>query len=156
MLQRRVFERLDGDLAWLESLGASVVERDTGNPATTGTRFDTRSLTDALVRAAGDVRLGEPLRELPGDGTPVILATGGFQADRDLVREHITPEADALLLRAAPWSTGDGLRLGLAAGARAECRPVRVLWSRHARPARARNRGRVRRRSPSSTRVTRR
>ena len=119
VLQRRVFERLDGDLAWLESLGASVTERDTGNPATTGTRFDTRSLTDALVRAAGDVRLGEPLRELPGDGTPVILATGGFQADRALVREHITPEADALLLRAAPWSTGDGLRLGLGAGAQA-------------------------------------
>ncbi len=64
------------------------------------------------------MRLGEPLRELPGDGTPVILATGGFQADRDLVREHITSEADALLLRAAPWSAGDGLRLGLAAGAR--------------------------------------
>jgi hypothetical protein len=46
-----------------------------------------------------------------------VLATGGFQADRDLVREHITPEADHLLLRAAPGGAGDGLRLGLAAGA---------------------------------------
>src|SRR3954447_5875983 len=115
-LQQLVFDCLDGDLAWLESLGARVTERETGNPRTSGVRFDTRSLTDALARAAGDVRLGEPLRELP-DGVPVVLATGGFAANRDLVREHITPEADSLLLRATPWSTGDGLRLGLDAGA---------------------------------------
>jgi flavin-dependent dehydrogenase len=31
-LQRLVFERLDGGLEWLESLGAPVVERETGNP----------------------------------------------------------------------------------------------------------------------------
>jgi hypothetical protein len=79
-------------------------------------RFDTHSLTEALVRAAGPPRLGEPLRELPS-GVPVVLATGGFAADRELVREHITPEAGELMLRATPWSTGDGLRLGLAAGA---------------------------------------
>jgi hypothetical protein len=48
----------------------------------------------------------------------VILATGGFQGDRELVREHVTPEADDVVLRANPWSTGDGLRLGLAHGAR--------------------------------------
>src|SRR4051794_9932733 len=112
-LQRLVFDRLDGDLAWLESLGGPVTDRSTGNPRTTGARFDTRVLTDALGR---DVRLGEPLREVP-DGVPVVLATGGFQADRALVRAHITPEADSMLLRAAPWSTGDGLRIGLAAGA---------------------------------------
>src|SRR3954468_16391612 len=52
-LQRLVRDRLDGDLAWLESLGASVTERQTGNPRTAGMRFDTRSLTDALVGAAG-------------------------------------------------------------------------------------------------------
>src|SRR5215212_1179592 len=84
-LQRLVFDRLDGDLAWLESLGARVTERETGNPRTTGARFDTRSLTGTLVRATGgEVRLGEPLLELP-DGAPVVLATGGFAADWDLV-----------------------------------------------------------------------
>src|SRR4051794_20201265 len=114
-LQRLVFDRLDGDLAWLESLGAPVVERGTGNPLTTGTRFETRRLTEVLARDL-DVRLGEPLRELPGDGTPVVLGTGGFQASRELVHAHVTPEAESLLLRAAPWSTGDGLRLGLDAG----------------------------------------
>jgi succinate dehydrogenase/fumarate reductase flavoprotein subunit len=92
-----------------------VIERGTGREETTGVRFDTASLTDALVAAGGEPRLGEPLREPPGDA-PLVLATGGFQADRELVREHVTPEADHLLLRAAPGSAGDGLRLGLEAG----------------------------------------
>jgi hypothetical protein len=115
-LQRLVHERLDDDLAWLEQKGARVTERSTGNPRTTGLRFDTRSLTEVLARQAGDLRLGNPLRELPDHG-PLVLATGGFQANRDLVRELITPEADALFLRATPWSIGDGLALGQAAGA---------------------------------------
>jgi succinate dehydrogenase/fumarate reductase flavoprotein subunit len=114
-LQRMLFERLDRDLEWLESLGARVVDRETGNLLTTGLRFEPRSLRDALVAAAGEVHLREPLRELPRS-VPVVLATGGFQASRALVHEHVTAEADALLLRAAPWSTGDGLRLGLRAG----------------------------------------
>jgi fumarate reductase flavoprotein subunit len=116
-LQLALFERLDADLAWLESLGALPIARETGNPATTGARFDPGALTDVLLAAAGgDVRLAEPLRAIP-DGVPVVLATGGFQASRELVREHVTPEADSLLLRAAPWSSGDGMRLGLGAGA---------------------------------------
>jgi len=117
-LQRMLFERLDGDLGWLVALGARPLARDTGNPATTGARFDTRALTDVLLAAAGgDVRLREPLRSIP-DGTPLVLATGGFQANRELVREHITSEADSLVLRATPWSSGDGLKAGLDAGAR--------------------------------------
>lgn len=118
-LQRLLFNRLDEDLRWLESLGAPVVERDTGNPLTTGVRFDVEQLTGALAGAAGELRLRSPLRELAEDGGPLILATGGFGASRELLREHVTPEADHVLLRCAPGSTGDGLRIGLAAGARA-------------------------------------
>ncbi len=114
-LQGLVWERLDENLAWLESLGAPARERETANPLTTGLRFDPDGLTDLLAARAGEVRLGEPLRELPA-GTPVVLATGGFQGDRELVRRYVTPEADALILRANPWSSGDGLRLGLEAG----------------------------------------
>ncbi len=113
-LQRLVFDRLDEDLRWLESLGAPAVARATGNELTTGVRFDPAALTAALAPA--DLRLSEPLLELP-DSVPAILATGGFGASRELLREHVTPEADHVLLRAAPGSTGDGLRLGLAAGA---------------------------------------
>jgi fumarate reductase flavoprotein subunit len=113
-LQRLVFERLDDDLRWLESLGAPVVARETGNDLTTGARFDPAGLTAAL--APGDLRLSAPLRGLPA-GVPAVLATGGFGASRELLREHVTPEADHVMVRAAPGSTGDGLRLGLAAGA---------------------------------------
>ena len=114
-LQRVVFERLDGDLEWLESLGAPVVARETGTPLTTGVRFDPAGLTGALVRAAGALNLGQPLRNVP-EQLPVVLATGGFPADRNAVRRHVTPEAQHLLLRAAPGATGDGLALGLSAG----------------------------------------
>jgi fumarate reductase flavoprotein subunit len=116
VLQRIVFERLDDDLAWLESLGAPVLDRETGNPLTVGVRFDPLGLTQALARQVGEIALSHPLAELP-DGVPAILATGGFQGSRDLVRSHITPHAAELVLRANPWSTGDGLGLGLARGA---------------------------------------
>lgn len=117
VLQRLLFERLDDDLRWLESLGVPVVARETGNELTTGVRFDPGGLTAALSEAAGDLRLSTPLQELP-DAAPVVLATGGFGADRELLREHVTREADHVLIRAAPGSVGDGLRLGLSAGAR--------------------------------------
>ena len=117
VLQRLVWERLDDALAWLELRGAEAVERTTSNPLTTGMRFEPRALTETLARRVDGIQLHQPLRELP-DGVPVILATGGFQGDRDLVREHITPEADALVLRANQFSRGDGLRVGLRAGAR--------------------------------------
>lgn len=113
-LQEQVVEGLDEGLEWLESLGAPVVARETGNPRTVGLRFEPRGLTDALGRAGGEVRLNAALGETDG---PVVLATGGFGADRGLVRRHITSEADSLWLRANPWSAGDGLRFGLRRGA---------------------------------------
>jgi succinate dehydrogenase/fumarate reductase flavoprotein subunit len=115
-LQRTLHERLDGDLDWLESLGAPVLVRETGNALTSGRRFDPEGLTVALAKAAGELRLESPLEGLP-DGKPVILATGGFAASGELVREHVTAQAAHLLLRASPGSTGDGLRLGQEAGA---------------------------------------
>jgi fumarate reductase flavoprotein subunit len=122
-LQLTLFERLDGDLRWLEALGAAVTERETGNPLTTGLRFDPSGLTEALAAAGGGraqdgsgLVAGRALVEPPGDA-PLILATGGFAADRSLLRRHVTREAEHVLLRTAPGSTGDGLRLGLDAGA---------------------------------------
>ena len=102
-LQQVIVERLDESLEWLESLGAPVVERTTGNPLTIGMRFDPRGLTEALAR---DVRLREPVGEVDG---ALVLATGGFPVR--LARER------GLMLRANPWSEGDGLAFGLARGA---------------------------------------
>jgi fumarate reductase flavoprotein subunit len=108
-LQRVVWEQLDDGIAWLESLGAPVVQHETGNPRTIGKRFDPRGLTDTLVRAAGGVRLGEPAVD------PTILATGGFQGNVQLVAKHVHP-AGTLRLRANPWSSGDGMRYALERG----------------------------------------
>lgn len=113
-LQELVHGRLDEALEWLEALGAPVVTRDTGNPLTTGVRFDPAGLTEALVPAAGEVRLGEAARA--ADGEPLLLATGGFQGDTGLVERFVAPAAP-LRLRANPWSTGDGLRSALDRGA---------------------------------------
>src|SRR5204863_5259123 len=113
-LQRLVWERLDDALDWLESIGAPVVEGGTGNPRTVGVRFEPSGLTDALVRAAGEVRLREPLPDRLEH--PLLLATGGFQGARELVRRFVRPAAD-LMLRANPWSAGDGLAFGVEHGA---------------------------------------
>jgi fumarate reductase flavoprotein subunit len=112
-LQELVFERLDDGLDWLESLGAPVLTRETGNPLTAGRRFDTRGLTEALVRAAGNVRLESGLEDPEG---PTVLATGGFQGSAKLVERFVKPAAK-LRLRANRWSAGDGLEFATARGA---------------------------------------
>jgi succinate dehydrogenase/fumarate reductase flavoprotein subunit len=116
-LQRLVFERLDEGLEWLESLGGPVVARETGNPLTAGVRFDPEGLTAALLRAAGDVRFGQSGTDT-GTGTlvPLVLASGGFQGDPELVERYVRPAAP-LRVRANPWSAGNGLRVGLERGA---------------------------------------
>jgi fumarate reductase flavoprotein subunit len=107
-LQRVIVEGLDEAIEWLESLGAPVVEHETGNPRTLGKRFDPSGLTQALVRVIGDssVRLSAQGQALLGKAD--ILSTGGF-AGR-LARELGLP------LRASPWSEGDGLDFALSHG----------------------------------------
>jgi hypothetical protein len=105
-LQRLIWERLEESLAWLESLGADPVWRDTENPLTTGRRYDPRALTRVLGETA-EVELETPLPSAAEP--PLLLATGGFPGR--LARER------GLLLRANPWSDGDGLDFALARGA---------------------------------------
>jgi succinate dehydrogenase/fumarate reductase flavoprotein subunit len=111
-LQACVIEELDDALAWLESLGVPVLTRETGYPLTVGWRFDTRALTETLVRAAGDVRLGSPLVDADA---PTVLATGGFQGSDELVERFVAP-AGRLRLRANRWSAGDGLAFATGRG----------------------------------------
>jgi FAD binding domain-containing protein/putative NAD(P)-binding protein len=103
-LQRLIWERLDDALAWLASLGAQPVWDDTENPRTTGKRFDSQALTQLLAR---DVELETAL---PDDvDEPLVLATGGFA--KRLAQER------GLLLRANPWSDGEGLDYATVRGA---------------------------------------
>jgi fumarate reductase flavoprotein subunit len=106
-LQRLIWERLDDALGWLESLGAEPVWPDTENPFTTGRRYDPQALTRLLADVACEIEVETPL---PADAEPpVLLATGGFGGR--LARER------ELLLRANPWSEGDGLDFASARGA---------------------------------------
>ena len=99
-LQQLILDRFDDALDWLERQGVELLTRETGNPLTVGARFDPRQLVDTLAK---DVRLGETTDE------PTILATGGFPVR--LARDR------GLLLRANPWSEGDGLELARSRGA---------------------------------------
>jgi tricarballylate dehydrogenase len=80
-------------------------------------RFDCAA--DALVTAddtISGVRLGNG-DTLPADA--VVLACGGFQANRDMMREHFGPGGDAVPLLAprAHFNSGDGIRMARALGA---------------------------------------
>ncbi len=62
--------------------------------------------------------------EIDGDDGPevmmagaVVLACGGFEADREQRVEHLGPQWAAAKVRGTPHNTGVGLRLALAAGA---------------------------------------
>jgi hypothetical protein len=106
-LQRLICDQLDDALGWLESLGAEPVWGDTENPLTTGRRYDPRALTRLLLAKAGNIELESPLPD--GAEAPLLLATGGFPGR--LARGR------GLLLRANPWSEGDGLDFATARGA---------------------------------------
>jgi succinate dehydrogenase/fumarate reductase flavoprotein subunit len=86
---------------------------------------------EAIERAGGEVRLHAPVRSLRIDDSgavtgagdvearAVLLATGGFQGDAELVARFLGPDADRMPVRSNPGSTGDGFRLAASAGAAA-------------------------------------
>jgi len=95
-----------------------------------------RRLADTLRARGGELRRGLRGREIvidhggcagviatSGPATSrlaagaVVIADGGFQANPDLVRRHISPRPDRLLTRNAGTGRGDGLLMGQAAGA---------------------------------------
>jgi fumarate reductase flavoprotein subunit len=140
-LQRQILERLAPGLSWLENLDAPLLARETGNPLTSGARFAPRPtvqvLSDSIVAAGGRVLMRASLEELVQDASgrvagvrfvtaedhkveeadAVILASGGFAANSELVGRYITRGRGKLRLRAHPWSTGAGFLAALAAGA---------------------------------------
>jgi succinate dehydrogenase/fumarate reductase flavoprotein subunit len=140
-LQRLLLERLEPSLGWLERAGTPALTRETGNPLTFGARFDPEETVSALAgrveAAGGRVLLGTALdalvqnsegrvtgaqvtsggetHEHPADA--VILASGGFAGNPELVRRYIIRGPGGMRLRAHPRSTGDGLLAALELGA---------------------------------------
>jgi fumarate reductase flavoprotein subunit len=137
-LQRLILERLGVCLTWLEGAGGVLLARETGNPITFGARFDPERTVSALVdriEASGGEMLTDTafqalLEDSAGrvtgvlarskreyDADAVILASGGFAGDPELVGRHIIGGAGRMRVRAHPRSTGDGLRAALQKGA---------------------------------------
>jgi succinate dehydrogenase/fumarate reductase flavoprotein subunit len=139
--QQTLVDGIDDGLAWLAGHGIPRTF-DIENPRQTGAGIDVEVMTAGLVAAiearGGEVRTRSALRELVRDADgrvtgvvaalggrrteiaagAVILATGGFGGNKELVARYITPNAETMLLRANPRSVGDGLLAALDAGAR--------------------------------------
>lgn len=91
-----------------------------------------RTLTDRLRKLGGTLHLGMTAERLILDGgrvtgveasgqrfeaKAVVIADGGFQANRALLRQHMMPNPDAVKQRGAETGMGDGLRMAMDAGA---------------------------------------
>jgi succinate dehydrogenase/fumarate reductase flavoprotein subunit len=141
--QRQLVENLDAGIAWLESLGITW----TGTIALArqvGREFDTHAFTDhmagVVAARGGEIRTSTALDalDLASDGrisgahvravpsgarsvipaSAVVLATGGFQGNHELLARWIGRYADRMLRRANPHSVGEGLLAALAVNAR--------------------------------------
>jgi succinate dehydrogenase/fumarate reductase flavoprotein subunit len=139
-LQRLVLERLESGLEWLEDRSVPALTRETNNPLTTGARLDPKrtvaALADRIAGSGGRMLLGTALAGLVQDSRgriagvqtasgrerrtegadAVILASGGFAGNPELVGRHIIRGPGRMRLRAHPWSTGDGILAALEAG----------------------------------------
>jgi succinate dehydrogenase/fumarate reductase flavoprotein subunit len=63
----------------------------------------------------------------------VVLATGGFQGNPELLARYVTPHVDKVYLRSNPWSTGDGFLA--ATGIGAAVTPAMATFYGHSLPA---------------------
>ena len=139
-LQQLILERLDTSLEWLEDLGVPALTREMGNLLTFGARFDPERtvamLEDRVVASGGRILLETALDDLVEDegrihgvrtavdgekrlemADAVILASGGFAGNPELVRRYVVQGPGRMRLRAHPWSTGDGFLAALKVGA---------------------------------------
>lgn len=141
-LQWLVLENIADGRAWLEGLGVKFenigqmlinghgyVMDPAGAIGILGERFKAlggklmlETGLHSLITADGVVSGVRALRdgrvtELPAGA--VVLATGGFQGNPELLARYVMRDPDNVLLRANYWSTGDGFIAGTAIGAAA-------------------------------------
>ncbi|CAN5250316.1 hypothetical protein BH09ACT10_BH09ACT10_30880 [soil metagenome] len=84
-----------------------------GGMVATSSTVDALEMQDGVVCGA-TVRDHSGILDIRAGHT--VLATGGFQGNRGLLERHMGPMAARLLHRSNPYSTGDGLQLGLTVG----------------------------------------
>ncbi len=140
-LRRTLVDRFADAVAWARSLDVSLGDEVTLLRYGTGRRIDTAAYLAACVKlvaeAGGEILCGATaealvvdhgvvrgleVRTANGDqrrldGRSTLLASGGYQGDRDLIATLIHPNAPLMPLRSNPVSNGEGLRLGQQAGA---------------------------------------
>jgi succinate dehydrogenase/fumarate reductase flavoprotein subunit len=137
-LTRALIDGFDPAVEAVRAAGVAVSDRWTGQMGFgIAHHVDIEALfahwRERIEAAGGEILLGAPVQRLltAADGSVtgaaipdgeiragvVVLATGGFQANRELVRELLGPGADEMPLRALTAGTGDGLRMARAAGA---------------------------------------
>ncbi|MEU4314334.1 FAD-dependent oxidoreductase [Nocardia sp. NPDC024068] len=139
-LRHALVDGFAGAVEWIRALGVHCGEPVPVLRYGIGHQFDTNQYIDECRRritAAAELFTGtETLQLLTRDNEvtgarvrrpdgaeidihsrAVVLATGGFQADGELVAEYIHPQAPDMQVRSNPASAGAGLRLAESAGA---------------------------------------
>lgn len=141
-LQDFLVDGLSDALAWLASQGVELEPEQTFQWYGRGRRANPAQMTPLLVNRVkalgGRFLMGTALQTLRTvDGTvtgvlafdesgalevqadSVILATGGFQGNAELLTRYITPYAESMYLRSNPCSTGEGFLAAVEIGAAA-------------------------------------
>jgi succinate dehydrogenase/fumarate reductase flavoprotein subunit len=155
-LQDMVLDDLWEGISWLEGHGVSLeAERafkDYGRGRAASPPDLTWILESRLQALGGELELDSPMETLlyedgvvrgvrvssPGgtgdiEAGAVVLATGGFQGNPELLARYVTPHVDKVYLRSNPWSTGDGFLA--ATGIGAAVTPAMSAFYGHALPA---------------------
>jgi succinate dehydrogenase/fumarate reductase flavoprotein subunit len=123
------------DRIWLDQSGdvslAPVYKKDVGTRALSKLKQRFEKLGGRYLNGVKGMRLivengsvcglvGEQGgAEIEFSSRSTILSTGGFSANKELVKRHIGPHADQCKLRGSNSCTGDGLRMALEIGAKA-------------------------------------
>jgi succinate dehydrogenase/fumarate reductase flavoprotein subunit len=134
-LGRVLVEGFEPAIAKARDAGVPVTERWTGHLGFgVAYRTDIHALHAHWAAKIEDLRLNTPVKRLLMDGDrvagvvaggeelearSVLLASGGFQGDKALVKQFLGWDADRILVRSNAGSVGDGFRLAQSAGAAA-------------------------------------
>lgn len=139
-LSAAVVERFPAAVQWIRDMGVLVGAAQQQLAFGRGHQFDTNHYIDRCreeVLRSGEILTGTTTVSLVRDGSHILgarltlpdgsdrtvtargtlLATGGFQADPELMAELVHPAAQTAPLRSSTSSSGDGFRLGRSVGA---------------------------------------